>query len=270
MKKILLLTITIYLSSISFCQQANFEWAKAYGGTFFDYGNSITVDNSGNVYTTGSFVGTADFDPGAGTFNLTSAGGTDVFIQKLDASGNLLWAKAFGGTSTDQSNSITVDASGNVYATGNFKGTVDFDPGAGTFNLTSAGSYDDFFVQKLDASGNFLWAKAFGGTSTDQSNSITVDASGNVYTTGSFGYTVDFDPGAGTFNLTSAGGADVFIQKLDASGNFIWAKAFGGTSTDQSNSITVDASGNVYTTGGFGNTVDFDPGAGTFILNLNG
>ena len=240
----------------------NFLWAKSFGGTTNDFGLSITVDASGNVYTTGSFYGTADFDPGTGFFNLTTIGSQDVFVQKLDASGNFLWAKSFGGTTNDFGLSITVDASGNVYTTGSFYGTADFDPGTGFFNLTTIGS-QDVFVQKLDASGNFLWAKSFGGSSTDYGYSITVDASGNVYATGNFQGTVDFDPGAGTNNLTSAGSYDVFVQKLDASGNFLWAKSFGGSSTDYGYSITVDASGNVYTTGYFKGTADFDPGAGT-------
>ncbi|MGB1120241.1 MAG: T9SS type A sorting domain-containing protein, partial [Chitinophagales bacterium] len=134
-------------------------------------------------------------------------------IQKLDPSGNYLWAKSFGGTSNDVGRSITVDASGNVYTTGSFIGTVDFDPGAGTNNLTAQGN-DDVFIQKLDPSGNFLWAKSFGGTSWDYGYSIALDASGNVYTTGNFQLTVDFDPGAGTNNLTPQGGYDVFIQKM--------------------------------------------------------
>ena len=271
MKKLLLILI-ICISSISLGQQANFEWAKAFGSSSYDYGNSMKVDASGNVYTTGSFWGTVDFDPGAGTFNLTPAGNSDIFIQKLDASGNFLWVKSFGSTGTDYGKSIAVDASGNVYTTGSFFGTVDFDPGAGTFNLTT--TYNDVFIQKLDASGNFLWAKSFGGTGNniDSGNSIAVDASGNVYTTGYFEGTADFDPGAGTFNLSSAGGQDVFVQKLDASGNFLWAKAFGGGNNydDYGLSIAVDTSGNVYTTGSFYLTVDFDPEAGTFNLTSVG
>jgi len=237
----------------------NFVWAKAMGGTSFDFGRSISTDAYGNVYTTGTFLGTAVFDPSAtGTTNLTSAGSVDIFIQKLDASGNLLWAKAMGGTSDDFCVSITTDASGNVYTTGYFEETADFDPSAGTTNLTSAGEYD-IFIQKLDASGNLLWAKAMGGTSYDEGWSITTDASGNVYTTGSFQGTADFDPSSGTTNLTSAGGYDIFIQKLDASGNLVWAKTMGGTSHDFGYSITTDASGNVYTTGYFRGTADFDP-----------
>jgi len=247
----------------------NFLWAKSFGENFFDCGYSIAVDASGNVYTTGIFEGTVDFDPGAGTANLTSVEFTDVFVQKLDAYGNFLWARSFGGSSSDQGLSITLDASGNVYTTGFFQWTVDFDPGAGTADLTSVRG-SDVFVQKLDASGNFLWAKSFGGYSDDYGYSIAVDASENVYTTGYFERTVDFDPGVGTANLTSVGARDVFVQKLDVSGNFLWAKSFGGSSYDIGHSIKVDASGNVYTTGYFERTVDFDPGAGTANLTSAG
>jgi hypothetical protein len=247
----------------------NLLWAKAMGGTPHDYGYSITTDASGNVYTTGTFFGIVDFDPSSGTTNLTSAGDRDIFIQKLDASGNLLWAKAMGGYSSDEGRSITTDASGNVYTTGFFYVTADFDPSAGTTNLTSA-SYGDIFIQKLNAFGNFVWAKAMGGTSEDYGRSITTDASGNVYTTGTFRGTADFDPSSGTTNLTSAGNQDIFIQKLDASGNLLWAKAMGGTSVDYGYSITTDASGNVYTTGFFDGTADFDPSAGTTNLTSAG
>ena len=246
-----------------------FEWAKSFGSSLADYGLSIALDASGNVYTTGYFQGTADFDPGAGTANRTSSGGRDIWVQKLDASGNFIWARSFGGSLDDIGRSITVDASGNVYTTGYFQGTADFDPGAGTANITSAGN-EDIFIQKLDASGNFLWAKSFGGSLADYGLSIAVDAAGNVYTTGYFQGTADFDPGAGTANHSSAGNEDIFVQKLDTSGNFVWARSFGDSNSDRGNSICVDASSNVYTTGGFDGTVDFDPGAGTTNLTSEG
>ena len=247
----------------------NFVWAKNLGSTSYDAGYAIQTDASGNIYITGSFAGTVDSDPGTGTSNLTSNGGDDIFILKLDASGNFLWAKSLGGTSYDLGYALNVDASGNVFITGSFAGTVDFDPSSATVNLTSVGS-DDVFVQKLDASGNFMWAKSFGGTSDDYGNSINADAAGNVYLAGSFMGTVDFDPGAGTTNLSSAGGEDIFVQKLDSSGNFLWAKSFGGTSDDIANSISVDPSGGIYTTGIFELSVDFDPGTGTTSLSSVG
>jgi len=247
----------------------NFEWAKRWGGADTDIATSITTDASGNVYTIGLFYGTVDFDPGTGTYNLTSVGSRDIFISKLDASGNLVWSKQLGGTDSDEGTSITTDASGNVYITGSFWATADFDPGTGTYNLTSAG-YCDAFISKLDASGNMVWAKQLGGTDYERGKSIIIDDSGNVYTTGEFRETADFDPGTGTYNLTSAGDYDIFISKLDTSGFMVWAKQMGGTSTEASSSIAADASGNVYTTGYFNGIADFDPGTGTYNLTSAG
>jgi Domain of unknown function (DUF4347)/Beta-propeller repeat len=240
-------------------------WARAMGGPGFDQASGVTVDGSGNVYTTGFFFGTADFDPVAGVTNLTSAGDADIFVSKLDPNGNLVWAKAIGGSRTNQATGISLDGSGNVYTTGVFNGTADFDPGVGVTTLTSAGSFD-VFVSKLDPNGNLVWAKAIGGTGTDQATGISVTRSGSVYTTGHFFGTVDFDPGAGVTTLTSAGGSDLFVSKLDSSGNLVWAKAMGGTGTDQATSLSVDSDGNVYTTGAFNGRADFDPGVG--VVNL--
>ncbi len=261
--------ITACLLATAVLNAQTYEWAKSIGGMFEDEGNSISIDASGNVYTTGYFQGTVDFDPGEGTFNLTSAGDKDIFVQKMDNSGNFVWAKNFGGPSADEGNSISIDASGNIYTTGYFHGTVDFDPGAGMFTLTSAG-INDIFVQKMDNSGNFIWAKSIGGTSYDYANSLSIDASGNVYTIGYFQGTVDFDPGEGTFNLTSPGGNISFVLKLDASGNFLWAKAFEGTGNANDHLITTDDSGNVYATGYFQGTADFDPGIDTYNLTSLG
>src|SRR5690606_20556870 len=138
--------------------------------------------------------------------------------------------------------------------------SVDFDPGEGTVNLTSRGW--DIFVQKLDADGNLLWVKQMGSETADGGNALTVGLDGNVYITGSFSGTVDFDPGAGTTNLTSAGASDIFIQKLDTNGDLLWVKQIGGPRPDMGNSVKTDDSGNVYILGNFGETVDFDPGEG--------
>ena len=251
-------------------QSANFEWARQMGGTSSDGGNDIAVDDLGNVYTTGSFWGTADFDPGPDVFNLTPAGNNDAFISKLDNSGNFIWAKHFGGTSWDASYSIAIDTSGNVYTTGYFSDTADFDPGPDTFNLTSAGGYD-IFITKFDNSGSFIWAKRIGGASWDNYGySIAIDDFGNVYTTGTFWGTVDFDPEDGTFFLSAGGGRGVFISKLDTFGDFVWAKHLGGIAWDEGFSITLDALGNVFTTGTFTAIADFDPGIDTFNLTSAG
>jgi len=241
----------------------NFLWVRTFGGDGFDGAESIALDASGNIYATGIFAGTGDFDPGAGSTILTSNGSGDVFVLKMDASGNFLWARSFGGTSAEVGWSIDTDSSGNVYTVGFFEGTIDFDPSSGSMNLTSVGD-NDVFVQKMDASGNFLWAKAFGGPENDLTYSINVDVSNNLLITGSFEGTADFDPGTETANLTSNGDQDIFIQKLDASGNYLWAKSVGGTDADRGRDIITDASGNSYTTGIFSSdTIDLDPGTGT-------
>jgi len=255
--------------------QTDFVWAKQMGGNQYDQAVAIAVDASGNVYTTGYFSGTADFDPGTGVFNLTPTGGmwdADIYISKLDASGNFIWAKQLGGVNYDQAIGIAVDASGNVYTAGTFSSTVDFDPGAGVFELTPyGGSWDqDIFICKLNSDGNFVWAKQLGSTNYDQITGMALDASGNVYTTGGFSETEDFDPGAGVYNLTPTGGMwdqDIFVSKLDPSGNFVWAKQFGGINYDQSGGIAIDASGNVLTTGGFYGPSDFNPGTGVDTLS---
>jgi hypothetical protein len=268
MKKTLLSLSCFMMAFMAHAQTPvpTYQWAKNMGGTSDDFGLSVTADASGNVYTTGFFQGTADLDPSSATLNLSSAGSDDIFISKLDASGNFVWAKKFGASGSDKGNSIAVDASGNVYATGWFNGTVDFDPSASvTFNLTSAGNTDAFIV-KLDATGNFVWAKQIGSSGGDNGRGIVLDASGNVYSTGNFSGTVDFDPSAATFTVASAGAQDAYISKLDGAGNFVWAKTLGGTADDKGFSVDLDASGNVFVTGEFAGTCDMDPGAA--VANL--
>lgn len=247
-------------------QAQDFDWVRSFGSTGYNQGQSVAVDAGGNVYATGSFSGTADFDPGVGVNNLNSVGDVDVFISKLDASGNLIWAKSCGGLSNDYGQCIKVDLQGNVYVTGWFHGTVDFDPGPGTFTLSSNANYDAFIL-KLNPAGDFVWAGGFGGgTSSNSGQSLVLDQAGNVYVTGYFLGTADFDPGAGTFNLVSAGSNDAFISKFDVSGNLVWAKSIGGTGSDRGLAIALDAVGNVYTAGHFESTVDFDPGPATYTL----
>ncbi len=253
----------------SHAADGDYLWAKQLGGTLYDGALSIAVDASGNIYTAGFFRGTVDFDPGAGTLNFTSAGGSDIAICKFDSTGALVWAKQMGSTGDEAAYAIALDSYENVYTTGTFQGTVDFDPSAGTANLTSVFG-DDVFISKLDSDGNFVWAKQLGGGSDGSSRGIALDSDGNVYVTGYFTGTVDYDPGAGTANLTSAGSNDVFVSKLDSAGTYVWGKQIGGTSNDTALSIAVDSNGNVYTTGDFQGACDFDPDAGTASLSSAG
>ena len=249
-----------------FDSAGNHLWSNGRGSTGNDIGDGIGVDSSGNVYSSGVFTGTVDLDPSGRFFYVTSSGPSDMFISKFDPSGNFLWAKKFGGVFSDGPAPIFVDSSGNIYASGDFSGTVDFDPGGEEFNLTAAGTKDNF-ISKLNSSGNLVWAKRIGSSGASATGARTsVDRNGNVYYTGDFSGVVDFDPGDGFEKLTSAGANDIFTSKLDSAGNFLWAKRIGGLSADRGQAIAVDTSGNVYTTGYFNGTVDFDPGIG--IANL--
>ena len=246
----------------------DYVWAKQMTGHAVSYGASVDVDSDGYVYTPGRFTGTIDFDPGIGVASLTPFGGGDIFISKLDNTGAFVWVKQIGGTAGESVLSLALDDDGNVYITGQLLGTVDFDPGVGTTNLTSAGD-SDIFIAKYDASGSLAWAKSIGGTGFDEGVSIAVDGDGNVYATGEFMYIVDFDPGPGTYNIDSGLVAN-FVCKLTSTGELAWAGKFAGN-INLAGGIAVDGSGNVYTTGRFNGATDFDPGSGAAVLSpVNG
>ena len=265
MKNISKIFVSSFLLFVVVIKSQTFGWAKSYGGETAEEAFAVTVDPLGNIISTGNFRGTVDFDPGTGTTIATSLGDWDVFIQKLDASGNFLWAKTFGGASADHAESVFTDQNGNIYTAGRFTQTVDFDPGSGVASHSSLGSFD-VFVQKLDAEGNFLWAKTFGGANYDVCYALKVDSDGNVYTTGHFNGSVDFDPGSEVYTLTATeNNRNTFVQKMDTNGNFLWAKSFSGA--NWGTSINIDSAGNIYTTGTIFGQTDFDPGSGTFLLN---
>lgn len=260
----------IYISKLD--PTGNFLWAKKVGASNVESARALVLDAVGNIYYTGSFTGTVDFDPGTTTFTLSSPGTNkqDIFVSKLDGSGNFIWAKNMGGTADDIGYAIAIDANNNVYTTGSFSATADFDPGVGVVSFTAAAS-TDMFISKLDPNGNYIWAKQF---TCALGKGIAVDNNFNVYTTSSFSGNVDFDPGPGTFTMATGviGDADIFISKLDISGNFVWAKKLGGLNTnpDDGLAITLDASNNVYSTGYFSGTGDFDPGPGTYTMTSAG
>ena len=210
----------------------------------------IVIDplNPGTVYagTVNGVFKSADSGMNWTSANTGFPASTSVFALAVEpvsppeeAQEGFVWARAMGGRGSGISSAsgVALDAGGNVYTGGFFEGTADFDPGPGTFNLTSAGRAGDIFVSKLDTAGNFIWARAMGGPSPreeqllpnpNSASGVALDGSGNVYATGTFEGTVDFDPGPGTFNLTSAGSVDIFVLKLDSTGSFVWARAMGG------------------------------------------
>ncbi|HSF88832.1 MAG TPA: SBBP repeat-containing protein, partial [Saprospiraceae bacterium] len=266
--KYILLT-TLMLGTLLRSNAQDFGWAAQLGGSNFDHAYGVMVDDSGHVYTTGSFEGIIDLDPGPGFNVFLSSGDADVFLSKLDKDGQMLWAFTFGGTTEDYGEALSIDKDGNVYVTGYFNGTSDFEPGAGTTNLTAAGDYDAF-LSKFDADGQFLWAISLGGASADQVRDMAIDTAGNILLVGQFNGTADFDPGAGDFNLTSAGGNDIFIVKINGDGELVWATQFGNNGNDMARGVAIDVDNNILATGRFASIVDFDPGVGVANLVSNG
>ncbi len=266
--KAVITTILILLlcTATALSQTVKSDWANAMPGNSYDVCKAIALDNESNVYATGYFSTTVDFDAGPNNFNLTSVNAEDAFLAKYDPSGKLVWAKSIGDFRYQAGYAITLDTAKNIYITGIFFGTTDFDPGPGISNLTSAG-HEDIFVCKFDNNGNFIWVKRFGGPENEFCNAIKLDRFGNIYINGYFENTADFDPGPGTLNLVSAGATDIFVCKLNNSGNLIWAQRIGGPSSDVAYALGLDEQNNVYSTGFFWATVDFDPGPGVFDLS---
>lgn len=266
MKKIILCILFLFPVFV-FAQ--NPEWVKQIGGTKFDATGPMFIDNSGNIFVTGIFRDTVDFDPGPGTYNLISNGLDDFFIMKLDSSGNFQWVSQFGASTDDGIDKLHFDMNNNIYLSGNFGDTVDFDPGPGTFNLIAQG-FRNIFILKLDPNGNFLWAIQNESSTGGSALSLATDQQNNLYATGDFYTTTDFDPSPAISALSPLGGFDMYVQKLDSAGNLIWVKHFKGSLDEIGVSMVFDNNNDLCITGSFEGTVDFDPGTGTNSLTSNG
>jgi hypothetical protein len=235
----------------------NVLWVQQAGSSSDDQAQAIVVDKiNSKIYVTGYFKGSAAF----GSLAINSAGQSDVFVAKYDTiasvNGTPLWVHAGGGSGYDISYGACTDATGNVYITGDFTGSALFDG----MPATSAGN-DDVFVTKYNQLGIVQWVHRDGGTLLDRG--IAIASSGSaIYYTGWFNGTASF----GTTNLISSGNDEIFIAKLDTSGNHQWAKKAGGSGYDQGYGICTDAAGNVYSTGAFDSVATF----GTTVLTSNG
>ena len=274
MKKILFFFIFFGYSFLS-AQTQTFNWAKKIGSTGADAGLDICTDLHGNVYTTGVFYGTVDFDPGPNVYNI-SAGGSfaNTYILKLNAQGNFVWAAGFLSLSNNviSGSCIRTDVIGNVYVGGSFSGTVDFDPGPGSYTVSSQAGLRQSFLCKLNSNGSFMWEKTLGGgLQSEPILFLDIDASGMIYTAANFDGLRDFDPGPGTYTFSSLGFTDVFVGAFTNSGNLIWAKQIGGTDEDESTHIISSGiSGDILVSGGFNTIIDFDPGPAISSFTSNG
>jgi hypothetical protein len=206
----------IFLTKIS--SDGSYAWTKTMGGEGYDEGYSVAVDGNGNVYVTGDFQGTTDFDPGVATDNHSSAGGADIFLTRINSNGSYGWTKTMGGADYEQGSSVAVFGSGNVYVTGYFEGTMEFHAGDWTDYAYSAGGYD-IFLTSINPDGTYGWTKTMGGTDYDYGNAVAVEGSalggsGNIYVAGSFQGTAEFDPTGEGDSRTSVGNSDIFLTKF--------------------------------------------------------
>ena len=227
----------------------------------------VAQDGQGNIYTTGRFRGEVDFDPlGSGFMVNTQSSHADVYLAKHGGNGVLKWARNFGGPEADVGEAVQLDGTGGVYVLGTFMGVADFDPGPGVQTLTANGASRDMFLVKYDSTGNYQWAFSMGGTAHEVAGDMAVDSSGNVYVTGAYSGNVDFDPGPGSFFLSSPTGQSYgYVAKYGTGGNLVWAKPISGIASGKA--IAVDSLENVYVGGAFSGSVDFDPGPGSLWVS---
>lgn len=268
-------------------QTLNYEYAVTAGSTSSEEANSIVTDTAGNVFMTGKFSGTVDFDPGTGVTNLISKGFTDAFVAKYDAGGNLVWANSYGNNAFDEGNKIQVDEVGRVYISGVFSKEVDFDAGNDSFKLTALTHTrsgrtiysHDVFILALNSDGSFRWARQYGLPGVDRNTDLTIDKSGNVIISGvcsndqSLSDSVDMDPGSGT---TWFKGGGAFIAKYSPSGAFLWTGKMGRWTSASSfqyfynaeiRGVVSSSKNEIIAVGYFDKDVDFDFFSGTEIRN---
>lgn len=248
----------------------NYEWAHRLGSSSGnELGEDILDGRDGSIVVSGGFTGTVDFDPGSGVSELFGGGLLEIFFVKIDYNGDFRWVKSFEGDGYETCQDIAIDHDGNIYATGFFRDEVDFDTGSGV-TLFTAEAAEDSFIAKLNPQGNTVWAKQIGSPNAEWSFGIAVDELGDVYTTGFFGGTVDFDPGSGVHQVSSTGLEDVFITKFTTDGIFKWAKQLGGTGSDAGYGIEVGDNGDVFVLGNHWDMADLDPESSVLNVGTNG
>ncbi|WP_434042540.1 MULTISPECIES: hypothetical protein [Sorangium] len=221
------------------------QFSRRFGDAATQQATAVAVDSAGNAFVTGEFWGTLDFgEPRKGErFTLKSQGERDVFLVKLDAAGNVHWARQFGDEADQAGTGVAVDGAGNIVLVGWFSGRIGF--GGEKDLLTVAKS--DLFVAKLDPSGDHVWSKSANATNAAEALGVAVDGAGNVLVTGSFRSSVTL----GESPRTTAGDKDVLLIRLDENGVPLWSEDYGDDADQEGAAIAVDLAGNILLTGSF-------------------
>lgn len=246
----------------------NLVWMKNLGTVSFDNAVMKTfcdVDDDGSIYLTGQGYIFSDLDPDTPVVALPANG---IFFAKYDSTMRFQFVKAITGpTSNNFGTDIKTDALHNIYLTGTFRNTIDVDPGPGVVSFTPVGvnSFDDVFVASYAPNGDYRWAFRLGNSPPDHGAALQIDDSANVYIAGNFSTSsltpVDFDPGPATAYM-SGDMVDVYVAKYDSSGHYRWVKKIGGVRDQYFTEFERTNSGDLYLTGWFYQTTDFDPGIG--------
>ncbi len=220
---------------VKYNSNRQFGWGKTIGSLGYEDVVAIEMTPKDEFYLVGFYSGSLDFDPDTSSDIKTPTNSQEVFISKYDSSGNYLWTKTFGGRGFANVNDVHY-ANGYLYMCGQYSDSIDFDPDSIGIAMEYA-STDDVFVLKLDSNANFEWVKTFGGPSLDVGQKITTDLQGNVYTAGEFRGRVDFDPGSNSQFVGTSGAEDVFIQRLNANGNFVWVNKYIGYNNERARAL---------------------------------
>lgn len=205
----------------------NLIWAKSYGGNSPDRGYAIIPDGAGGAIVAGYFMGQADFDG----ITLNAAGGSqDVFVMRVDGTGNVLWAIREGGTDAENIYGLAMDPSGNIVVTGQFKGNSVL--GGQNFTSTIDGFTGlpgfDIFVAKYSPAGNNIWVKTGVAPYDDRGLAAGCDNAGNIYISGEFSDTLVWD---GTTTINNQIMAAGYLMKLDPNGNQVWFRYMAASQT---------------------------------------
>ena len=294
-----------------------FTWPSSDGARI----QNLTYDGLDGIYVSGYFAGTLDLDPTPGTDIVSSSGGTyDIWIVKLNTSDQdqYQWGRIWGSATNhdfscinasscneqneifiggydlndyteralllkynqngdqllpnfildtigrSETTSIALDNDSNIYLTGFFSGSTDFDPSGGIMKIDSYGETEDVFIAKYNSNAEYAWVGRWGGIADDVGYNVFIGNNQKVYVSGIYRYTVDFDPSdSGSDQRTSAGGSDIFINVLDLDGNYDKTNfpvvTLPHTGDDFINGCAYNAPFYYYFAGYFTGTMDFDP-----------
>lgn len=244
----------------------NLLWAQQYGGENNDQINDINADKDGNLFLTGNFTDSIDFDSGPDEHIEYALNMADGYLLKLNIDGDFIWVDVFHCSALNIIQNISISPMDEVYISGFFLDTIDADPGVEETILSSPLGINSMLIAKFNLDGDLIWAKQTDGLDSPRPDQILAD-SNFVYITSRSGDTLDLDPGIADYKLFSGPGSNSFVQKLDADGDFVWGKNMGGTGNIRVNGISKDLNGYLYLGGFYQNgAVDLDPSEGSYIV----